>query len=192
MPEPVSLTVNGRPVALDVDPATPLLLALRNDLGLVGARFGCGEGLCGACTVLMDGLPIHSCDTPLWAAAGRRITTIEGLGTRTAPHPVQAAFVEEQAAQCGYCIPGMVVAAAALLDANPAPDDAAIDAALERHLCRCGSHGRIRRAIHRAATDLTGGGGSAGGGDRAHGGEERGDGAHGGAAPAATDLAGDR
>jgi nicotinate dehydrogenase subunit A len=151
MPDPITLTVNGRPVAVDADPSTPLLIVLRNDLGLVGARFGCGEGLCGACTVLMDGVPVNSCDTPLWSASGRGVTTVEGLGTRDAPHPVQTAFIEEQAAQCGYCITGMVVATAALLEADPSPDDAAIDAALERHLCRCGVHGRIRAAIHRAA-----------------------------------------
>lgn len=151
MPDPVRLTVNGRPASIDADPQTPLLTVLRNDLGLVGARFGCGEGLCGACTVLMDGLPVNACDTPLWAAADRRITTVEGLGTPAAPHPIQVAFLEEQAAQCGYCTTGMVMATAALLASNADPDDAAIDAALERHLCRCGVHGRIRRAIHRAA-----------------------------------------
>ncbi len=151
MPDLTHLTVNGRPAAIDAEPQTPLLTVLRNDLGLVGARFGCGEGLCGACTVLMDGLPVNACDTPLWAAAGRLITTIEGLGTPAAPHPVQAAFLAEQAAQCGYCTTGMVMATAALLAVNPRPDDAAIDTAMERHLCRCGTYGRIRRAIHRAA-----------------------------------------
>jgi len=158
MPETtVRLIVNGRPVSIEADPKSPLLTILRNDLGLVGARFGCGEGLCGACTVLMDGVPVNACDTPLWATEGRRITTVEGLGTREHPHPVQLAFIEEQAAQCGYCITGMVVAAAALLEVDPSPDHAAIDAALERHLCRCGTHGRIRRAIHRAAAAMTAG-----------------------------------
>ncbi len=159
MPDPVDLIVNGRSVTVDADPATPLLIVLRNDLGLVGARFGCGEGLCGACTVLMDGVPVNSCDTPVWSAAGRRVTTVEGLGTREAPHPVQAAFIAQQAAQCGYCTTGMVVAAAALLATDPSPDDASIDAALERHLCRCGAHGRIRAAIHLAAETLAAEGG---------------------------------
>lgn len=154
MLDPITLMVNGRPITVGADPATPLLIVLRNDLGLVGARFGCGEGLCGACTVLMDGVPINSCDTPLWSAAGRRITTVEGLGTRNAPHPVQTAFIEDQAAQCGYCITGIVVAAFALLASDPAPTNTAIDTALERHLCRCGAHGRIRAAIHRAAESM--------------------------------------
>jgi len=150
MTERVVLKVNGAEHALQGDPATPLVYVLRNDLKLMGTRFGCGTGHCGSCTVLMDGNAVQSCDTPLWAAAGREITTIEGLGGAK-PHPLIAAFVEEQALQCGYCINGIVVAAAALLRKNPDPDEAQITAALDRHLCRCGTHVRILRAIRRAA-----------------------------------------
>lgn len=150
MGERFALKVNGAGHALEADPGTPLVYVLRNDLKLKGTRFGCGTGHCGSCTVLMDGNAVQSCDTPLWAAAGREITTIEGLGG-SQPHPLIAAFVEEQALQCGYCINGIVMAAAALLQKNPDPDDAQIAAALERHLCRCGTHVRILRAIRRAA-----------------------------------------
>ena len=150
MTERVVLKVNGAAHALQADPATPLVYVLRNDLKLMGTRFGCGTGHCGSCTVLMDGIAVQSCDTPLWAAAGREITTIEGLGGAK-PHPLIAAFVEEQALQCGYCINGIVMAAAALLRKNTDPDDAQITAALDRHLCRCGTHVRILRAIRRAA-----------------------------------------
>jgi nicotinate dehydrogenase subunit A len=150
MADALKLKVNGSEHALRADPATPLVYILRNDLKLKGTRFGCGSGHCGSCTVLMDGNAVQSCDTPLWAAAGREITTIEGLGGRQ-PHPLIAAFVEEQALQCGYCINGIVMAAAALLRRNPDPDDAQIAAALDRHLCRCGTHVRILRAIRRAA-----------------------------------------
>jgi nicotinate dehydrogenase subunit A len=152
MTERVVLKVNGAEHALQADPATPLVYALRNDLQLKGTRFGCGTGHCGSCTVLMDGNAVQSCDTPLWAAAGREITTIEGLGGEK-PHPLIAAFVAEQALQCGYCINGIVMAAAALLQKNPDPDDAQIAAALDRHLCRCGTHVRILRAIRRAAKE---------------------------------------
>ena len=152
MTERVVLKVNGAEHALQADPAMPLVYALRNDLKLKGTRFGCGTGHCGSCTVLMDGKAVQSCDTPLWAAAGREITTIEGLGGAR-PHPLITAFVEEQALQCGYCINGIVMAAAALLRNNPDPDDAQITAALDRHLCRCGTHVRILRAIRRAARD---------------------------------------
>ena len=150
MTERVVLKVNGAEHALQSDPATPLVYALRNDLKLKGTRFGCGTGHCGSCTVLMDGNAVQSCDTPLWAAAGREITTIEGLGGDK-PHLLIAAFVEEQALQCGYCINGIVMAAAALLRKNPDPDEAQITAALDRHLCRCGTHVHILRAIRRAA-----------------------------------------
>jgi len=150
MTEAIVLKVNGAEHALQAPPDTPLVYALRNDLKLKGTRFGCGTGHCGSCTVLMDGNAVQSCDTPLWAAAGREITTIEGLGGDK-PHPLISAFVEEQALQCGYCINGIVMAAAALLRKNPHPDDAQIAAALDRHLCRCGTHVRILRAIHRAA-----------------------------------------
>lgn len=154
MPERYTLTVNGQSCTVEADADTPLLYILRNDLDLKGARYGCGAGQCGACTVIMDGKDINSCDTPLWAAAGKTITTIEGIGTREQPHPLQQAFIDEQAAQCGYCITGIIMASKALLDRTPMPNDADIDAALERHLCRCGTHNRIRKAIHRAAAAM--------------------------------------
>jgi nicotinate dehydrogenase subunit A len=143
------LKVNGVERSLDCDPDTPLVYALRNDLGLKGTRFGCGTGHCGACTVLVDGKAVQSCDAPLWSAAGKEVTTIEGLAA--AGHPLIAAFVDEQALQCGYCINGIVISAAALLEENPDPSDAQVAKALERHLCRCGTHVRILRAIRRAA-----------------------------------------
>ena len=151
MPERYTLTVNGQAATVEAEGDTPLLYILRNDLKLKGARFGCGQGQCGSCAVIMDGKDVNSCDTPLWSAAGKQITTIEGIGSRDRPHPLQQAFIDEQAAQCGYCITGIIMAAKALLDRTPNPDDAAIDQALERHLCRCGTHNRIRRAIRRAA-----------------------------------------
>lgn len=156
MPERFELDVNGKPCTVEAEPDTPLLYILRNDLDLKGARYGCGTGQCGACTVLMDGKDIPSCDTPLWSVAGKSITTVEGIGTRAQPHPLQQAFLDEQAAQCGYCITGILLASKALLDRNPEPTDVDIDRALERHLCRCGSHNRIRRAIHRAAQAMGG------------------------------------
>jgi nicotinate dehydrogenase subunit A len=143
------LKVNGVERSLDCDPDTPLVYALRNDLGLKGTRFGCGTGHCGACTVLVEGKAVQSCDAPLWSAAGKEVTTIEGLAA--AGHPLIAAFVDEQALQCGYCINGIVISAAALLEENPDPSDAQVAKALERHLCRCGTHVRILRAIRRAA-----------------------------------------
>lgn len=151
MSERHTLTVNGQTCTVEAEPDTPLLYILRNDLKLKGARYGCGAGQCGACTVIMDGKDINACDTPLWSAAGKSITTVEGIGHREQPHPLQQAFIDEQAAQCGYCITGIIMASKALLDRNPKPTDADIDTALERHLCRCGTHNRIRRAIHRAA-----------------------------------------
>jgi aerobic-type carbon monoxide dehydrogenase small subunit (CoxS/CutS family) len=147
----IALTVNGRTHRLDIDPATPLLYVLRGELGLNGAKFGCGFGQCGACTVIADGEPVFSCLLPAIAASGRRITTVEGLGTPDRPGPLQAAFVAEQAAQCGYCTAGMVMRAQALLDRNPAPDDSEIRAWMEPNLCRCGTHLRIIRAIRRLA-----------------------------------------
>jgi nicotinate dehydrogenase subunit A len=137
--------------AVAADPETPLLYVLRNDLKLKGARFGCGLGMCGACTVLVDGKPVQSCDFPLSAAAGKSVTTVEGLSSEGRLHPLQQAFVDEQAAQCGYCITGIIMAAKALLDANPRPSEAQIRTALKGNLCRCGTHQRILRAIHRAA-----------------------------------------
>ncbi len=156
MAERFKLRVNGREHEVSAEPKTPLLYILRNDLGLKGTRFGCGAGQCGACTVIMDGVAVQSCDTPLWSAAGRDIVTVEGLGTPQDPHPVQAAFLEEQAAQCGYCINGIMMAAVALLDRNKNPSDAEIFQALDRNLCRCGTHVRILRAIRKAARDAAG------------------------------------
>ena len=147
----ISLTVNGSSRVVDVDPATPLLYVLRNDLQLKGPRFGCGLAQCGACSVLMDGDPIRACVTPVNAAENRDVTTLEGLGSVAEPHPLQAAFIEEQAGQCGYCMNGMIINAKALLDANPDPSDDDIKQALDPILCRCGSHLRIIRAIRRAA-----------------------------------------
>ncbi|HKU71474.1 MAG TPA: (2Fe-2S)-binding protein [Burkholderiales bacterium] len=147
----ITLSVNGRRHEVGAEPETPLLYVLRNDLKLKGARFGCGLGQCGACTVLVDGKPVQSCDLPLSAAAGKSITTIEGLAANGKPHPLQQAFIDEQAAQCGYCVTGIIMTAKALLDANPHPSDAEIREALTGNLCRCGTHQRILRAIHRAA-----------------------------------------
>ena len=151
MTDPVKLKVNGAERTVTAEPDTPLLYVLRNHLGLKGTRYGCGLGQCGACNVLIDGHNVQSCDTPLWAAAGKSITTIEGLGSAAKPHPLQQAFLDEQAAQCGYCVNGIIISAKALLDRNPAPSDADIRAALDRNLCRCGTHNRILKAIRRAA-----------------------------------------
>jgi nicotinate dehydrogenase subunit A len=152
----LTLNVNGKAHAVQAEAETPLLYALRNDLGLVGTRYGCGVGLCGTCTVIIDGKAVQSCDVPVSAAVGKQITTVESLGTDAALHPLQRAFIDEQAAQCGYCASGILMAAKALLDANPDPDDAAIRKALEGNLCRCGTHGRILRAIKRAAKTMKG------------------------------------
>jgi nicotinate dehydrogenase subunit A len=141
--EPVGLTVNGTSREVVCDPDTPLLYVLRNDLGLVGAKFGCGLGLCGACNVLVDGHPVHSCDTPVWAVAGKQVTTVEGLSG----HPLQETFVEQQALQCGYCTAGMVVTAAALLEREPDVEEDGVRRALDGNLCRCGAHNRIVRAV---------------------------------------------
>jgi nicotinate dehydrogenase subunit A len=146
----ITLKVNGTAQSIDSDPDTPLLYVLRNDLKLNGAKFGCGLGQCGACTVMIDGKAVLSCVTPLLLLEGREITTVEGLGTIENPGPMQQSFIAEQSAQCGYCIPGMMMRAQALLQENPQADDAAIRAALEFNLCRCGTHMRILRAIHRA------------------------------------------
>jgi nicotinate dehydrogenase subunit A len=147
---PIALNVNGTDQTIDVDPETPLLYVLRNELKLNGAKFGCGLGQCGACTVMVDGKAVLSCVTPVLLMEGRRITTVEGLGTIDRPGPMQQAFIAEQAAQCGYCIPGIMMRAQALLQANPQADDREIRQALEFNLCRCGTHMRILRAIHRA------------------------------------------
>lgn len=143
----IALRVNGEPVVCAAPEHTSLIYVLRNDLGLLGTRFGCGSGLCGACLVLVDGKPTPSCDTPLWAARGRKVTTVEGLTS----HPVQQALIDEQAAQCGYCISGIVVNAAALLADDRHPDEATVRAHLDRNLCRCGVHNRVVRAVLRAA-----------------------------------------
>ena len=147
----VTFTLNGGRRTLDVDPSTPLLYVLRDDLGLNAAKFGCGLGQCGACTVLVDGRPVFSCLLPVSAAGGRSVRTVEGLGSRTHPGPVQAAFEAEQAAQCGYCIAGVMMRAQALLEQNPRPTEAEVRTALSPSLCRCGTHMRILRAVRRAA-----------------------------------------
>ena len=148
----VKLNVNGKNVAVaSDDPEMPLLYALRDDLGLHGPRFGCGLGQCGACTVLIDGKARRSCVTPVSEVTGTKIVTLEGLGTAAKPHPLQVAFIEEQAVQCGYCINGMIMQAAALLQTNKHPSEQEIKAALAENLCRCGTHLRIVRAIRRAA-----------------------------------------
>jgi len=147
----IDIKVNGRSSSVDVEPSTPLLYVLRNDLSMSGPRFGCGLGQCGACTVLMNGTPIRSCVTPASAAVGNEITTLEGLGTAAQPHPVQAAFIAEQAAQCGYCSNGMIMSATALLERNPNPSVQEIREALDAYLCRCGTHTRIIKAVRRAA-----------------------------------------
>jgi nicotinate dehydrogenase subunit A len=150
----IKLTVNGKSHSVSAEPETALLYVLRNDLKLKGARFGCGLGQCGACTVLVDGKPVQSCDLPLSAAVGKAITTVEGLAPEGELHPLQAAFIAEQAAQCGYCVTGIIMAAKALLDANPRPADAEIRSALKGNLCRCGTHQRILKAIRRASEEL--------------------------------------
>lgn len=149
-----TLKVNGQARQVDADPDTPLLDVLRGPLGLRGSRFGCGQGLCGACAVLIDGRAVNSCDTPLWAVEGRSVTTVEGL---VAPdgrlHPVQRAVLDEQAGQCGFCLSGLVIRAAALLAEDPRPDEAAVAAALDRHLCRCGIQRRMIAAVVRAGRE---------------------------------------
>ena len=146
----IALLVNGERTDIDVDPDTPLLWVLRDTLGLTGTKYGCGEALCGACTVHLDGEPIRSCATSAADAVGKRITTIEGLSP-DGTHPVQVAWREEDVPQCGYCQPGQIMSAIALLAAHPNPTDDDIDAAMSDNLCRCGTYRRIRRAIHRAA-----------------------------------------
>jgi aerobic-type carbon monoxide dehydrogenase small subunit (CoxS/CutS family) len=150
----ITLVVNGTPHQVDIDPATPLLYVLRGELGLNGAKFGCGLGQCGACTVIVAGEPVYACLVPVVAVENRPITTIEGLGTTEQPSPLQQAFIDEQAAQCGYCIAGMIMRAQALLLRNPAPSDSEIRTRMEPNLCRCGTHMRILRAIRRASDAL--------------------------------------
>ena len=147
----ISLTVNGKTKRVDVDPNTPLLWVLRDSLDMPGTKFGCGAQLCGACTVHLDGKPVRSCGTPVSAAAGKKVTTIEGVGAIAAGKKVQAAWAELDVPQCGYCQSGQIMSATALLAANPKPSDADIDAAMEGNICRCGTYPRIRAAIHKAA-----------------------------------------
>ncbi len=150
----IRLNVNGSDQWVAAEPRTPLLYALRNDLALNGPKYGCGLGQCGACTVLIDGAPVRSCVTPVESVQHARITTLEGLGSSDHPHPVQAAFIKEQAAQCGYCSNGMIMTAKAFLDRQRTPSEAQIRAALENNLCRCGTHTRIIKAVQRAAREL--------------------------------------
>jgi nicotinate dehydrogenase subunit A len=150
----ISLTINGKPAEVNADPDTPLLDILRNHLGLVGTKFGCGLEQCGCCMVLVDGRPEKSCGKAVSTVAGKAILTIEGLGTPERPHPLQQAFLEEQAGQCGYCLPVILVTAKALLDRNPNPSRAEIARALDDNICRCGSHVRILRAVQRAAAAM--------------------------------------
>jgi len=150
----LTITVNGKPHDVMAEAETPLLYVLRNDLKLKGARFGCGTGMCGACTVIVDGKAVQSCDVPVSAVVGKAVTTIEGLGTVEHPHPLQRAFIVEQAAQCGYCTTGIIMTAKALLDANPEPSETELREALGGNLCRCGTHVRILRAINRAMKEM--------------------------------------
>ena len=152
----LSITVNGQSHDVQATPDTPLLYVLRNELGLHAAKFGCGLGQCGTCTVHQDGQPIRACVVPVESVVGSEITTLEGLGTAADLHPIQQAFIAEQAAQCGYCIPGMMMTGAALLQTTPEPTDAEIAEAFAGNLCRCGTHTRIVRAIQRAAGNVAG------------------------------------
>jgi nicotinate dehydrogenase subunit A len=146
--------LNGAPVAPDIEDDATLLHALRGPLGLSGPRFGCGAEQCGACVVLVEGEPRYACTLPVGAAAGRHVETVEGLGTPEAPHPLQRAFLAEQAGQCGFCLSGILMASAALLRRHPRPSEEAVRAALDPHLCRCGAHNRIIRAVLRAAAEM--------------------------------------
>ena len=157
MPETIDFIVNGRKVGVAVEPTTPLLAVLRNALGLTGSRFGCGLEQCGACMVLLDGEPVYACTREVATVAGKTVTTIEGLANGEKLHPLQQAVLAEQAGQCGYCLPGILVTAKALLDRNPAPSRREIALALDDNICRCGSHPRILRAIERAARQMRGG-----------------------------------
>ena len=157
----IDLTLNGKPASVEAGDGVTLLDRLRGDLGLKGARFGCGLGQCGACTVLLDGRPVNACATDAESVAGRSVTTVEGLGTSEAPHPLQTAFLDLQAGQCGYCLTGILMSAKALLDANPNPSRAEIAKALDGHLCRCGVHNRILDAVALAARRMAGEGAAA-------------------------------
>jgi nicotinate dehydrogenase subunit A len=150
----IRFRLNGVATEIDADADTPLLTALRGPLGLTGAHFGCGAGECGACMVLVDGHALTSCDMPLWSVENKDVTTIEGLGSAEQPHALQRAFIAEQALQCGYCLSGIMMSAAALLKRNANPTSAEIKTALDRNLCRCGSHNRMVRAVLRAAAEM--------------------------------------
>jgi len=150
----MNLTVNGQSHSVDIDPSTPLLYVLSDDLALRGPKFGCGLGQCGCCTVLVKGRPVRSCITPVSTVAGSEITTLEGLGTVERPHPIQKAFVDEQAIQCGFCLSGVMLTAKAALDANPKASDAQLRQALATVLCRCGTHTRMFKAIRRYAQEV--------------------------------------
>jgi nicotinate dehydrogenase subunit A len=151
---PVRLTVNGKSVDVKAGPDTPLLFVLRDELGLTATHLGCGANQCGACHVMVDGFAVASCDTPLWSVAGKTVTTAEGIGTPEKPHPIQTALIAEQAMQCGYCVSGIITTATALLGQQPNPSEAEVRSALDRNLCRCGSHNRIVRAVLRAAKEM--------------------------------------
>ena len=150
----IRFRLNGVPTDIDADPETSLLAILRGPLRMTGPHFGCGAGECGACNVMVGDHAVTACDTPLWSVADKDVTTIEGLGNPQRPHPLQRAFIAEQALQCGYCVSGILISAAALLKRNPDPSNLEIRAALDRNLCRCGSHNRMVRAVLRAATEM--------------------------------------
>ena len=150
----IQFQLNGAATAVDTDPDRTLLDLLRSRLGITGAHFGCGAGECGACYVMVDGRAMASCDMPMWSVAGKDVVTVEGLGTMEQPHALQRAFISEQAMQCGYCVPGILVSAAALLKRNKSPTEAEVRAALDHNLCRCGSHNRMVRAVMRAASEM--------------------------------------
>ena len=150
----IRFRLNGVETGIDADPDTPLLTALRGPLNLTGSHFGCGAGECGACIVLVDDHALTSCDAPLWSVENKDVTTIEGLGSEQQPHPLQRAFIAEQALQCGYCLSGIMMSAAALLKRNANPTTTEVKAALDRNLCRCGSHNRMVRAVLRAAAEM--------------------------------------
>jgi nicotinate dehydrogenase subunit A len=155
MAKEFEFTLNGRLVGVTLDnEETPLLNVLRNKLGVMGTRFGCGLDQCGCCMVLIDGVPEKSCSKPMWSVAGKTVTTIEGLGTPDHPHPLQQAFLDEQAGQCGYCLAGIMISAKALLERNPSPTRSEIARALDDNICRCGAHNRIMRAVEKAAAQM--------------------------------------
>ncbi|QAU50091.1 (2Fe-2S)-binding protein [Bradyrhizobium guangzhouense] len=150
----IQFQLNGAAVSVDTDPDQTLLDVLRGRLGITAAHFGCGAGECGACCVMVDGQATASCDRPMWSVADKAVVTLEGLGTVEQPHPLQRAFISNQAMQCGYCVSGILISAAALLKRNPSPTEAEVRAALDRNLCRCGSHNRMVRAVLRAASEI--------------------------------------